>query len=198
MTTQSSRRVPEIIIDNWQGQYLPQSEIKAALTYLSYKTGRQVRFKQFEGTVDYSSDTAMFYIPTRNTQSSPRSLPAITLQDKKHPLSQDQPVFSLPLFEPQEVIKDEAGIAIAVVHYNCVISCIDFTGEDNEAARSILAYIVEKAVEFLDFDVSHLSDQRKERLLREYVECFRTAIQRRITEKEREENVLKADPQHNH
>jgi hypothetical protein len=56
MTTQSSVRVPEIIIDNWQGQYLAQSEIKAALTYLACKTGGQIRLRQHEGQPDYTGD----------------------------------------------------------------------------------------------------------------------------------------------
>lgn len=195
MTMQNSALVPEIIIDTWPEQRLPQGEIKAALTYLAYKTGKQIRFRQYEGKPDYGSDTVMFYVPTRRTPSPSRPLPAITIDGKKSLLSENQPAFSLPTFEPEHVLADDTELPLAVVHYNCIISSIEFTGEDNETARTILAHIVEKATELLDFSVSHLTEERKERLLCEYVQCFRTAIQRRITEKEREETVLKADAQ---
>ena len=44
---ETTTTAPEVTIDTWPEQALPEAEVRGALTYLAHKTGKPVQFRKW-------------------------------------------------------------------------------------------------------------------------------------------------------
>jgi len=59
--------IPEVIIDTWLEQRIPQQELRASLTYLAYKTGKPVRLRKYTPQQHFTDRMVILYICTQDT-----------------------------------------------------------------------------------------------------------------------------------
>jgi hypothetical protein len=184
--------VPELIIDSWPEQRLSQQELRATLTYLAYKTGKPVHFRKYAAQQHFSDKLVMLYVCTQDSCPFPSDSPKLRFKGVDYELAASQPVFRAEELQGTAIADDE-GTILARVEQNCITVLVEFTGEDNQAARALLAYIVEEALQLLDFQVEAVQGER-ERLLREHFEDWlRTTVRSLLEEKKYELTRLESD-----
>jgi hypothetical protein len=184
--------VPELIIDSWPEQRLSQQELRATLTYLAYKAGKPVHFRKYAAQQHFSDKLVMLYVCTQDSCPFSSGTPSLKLRGAEYQLADSQPLFQGEDLEGASVT-DEEGTVLGKVEQNCITALVEFTGEDNQAARAILAYIVEQAVELLDFQAEAVQGER-ERLLREHFEDWlRTTVRSLLDEKKYELSRLESE-----
>jgi len=116
----------------------------------------------------------------------------VTLNGQTYALETEQRAFD-PDSLPGVPIKDDNGVALALVDHNCVVVVADITAADNEAGQKILGHVASEMVKHLDFDIAKLLKGERERM-RQDVAAFRAAaLKARIREKEEKLKQLHRD-----
>ena len=118
-------------------------------------------------------------------QASLTAKSPVHLGDKVYELSDQQVIVKLDVDVDQDcTILDVDFLTIAYVDHNRIVIPIELTATDNEAARGILAHIVEKAVGMLDFKVDqNILDHRNE-LMASFCRSFAAGVRQRTTERQ--------------
>ena len=187
--------LPELIIDSWPEQRLPQRELRASLTYLAYKTGKPVHFRKYAAQQHFSDKLVMLYVCTQDSCPYPSDTPALKLNGAEYQLAPSQPLFRAEELQGTAVTDDE-GTILARVEQNCITVLVEFTGEDNQAARAILAYVLEEALELLDFEVESVQGEREHLLRQHFEDWLRTTVHSLLEEKKYELTRLEQEIEH--
>jgi hypothetical protein len=77
-------------------------------------------------------------------------------------------------------IADEEDQLIGCVDHNRIILPIEITATDNEAARAILAYVVEQALPLLDFNVDDILKEKEAEFANHFAEAFHASVRTRL------------------
>jgi len=174
--------LPAITIASWSGRVMPEHELQAALAFIAHKLKRPVQLQAYPGSHQYCADIVNVYVCTDEACEAPRNVETVTLADKEHALEPEQRFFpGNPI--RGEGISDDNGCLLAKVDHNCITFVVEFTASDNEAGQAILAYVLEKAIPLLDFEVSELLSQDRERMLDAFRQFHLSALQRHIQDK---------------
>jgi len=184
--------VPEIIIDSWPEQRIPQQELQASLTYLAHKVGKPVRLQQYTAQPHFTDRMVVLYICTRDTCPNGHATPTLLLDGTEYELADTQPFFQVDSL-PGTPITDDQGAVEAKVLHNCITVLVEFTGEDNQTARALLAYVVEKAVELLDFEVEPVQTERERAVREQFDTWLRRCVRSLLEEKKYELSRLESD-----
>ncbi|MBM4030157.1 MAG: hypothetical protein FJ291_00035 [Planctomycetes bacterium] len=174
--------LPEITVASWPGRAMPEHELRAALAFLAHKVRKPVHLRAYAGALHYAAEAVNFYICTEDACETPRNVESVTIAGHTHDLETTQRFFPGNPISGQP-ISDDTGCLLAKVDHNCVTFVVEFTTEDNDAAQAILAYVLEKAIPMLDFNVSQLTGQAQEQMLVAYREFHLAALRRHIHDK---------------
>ncbi|NOZ70372.1 MAG: hypothetical protein GXP38_00420, partial [Chloroflexi bacterium] len=191
----TKKQIPKITISRWDGCLLPRDEIRASLLYLAHKTGKTVRFGRYPGEPRYSSRIVNVFICARDNQYGDAGISAVTIRGQDYVFSNVQRSLCLEL--KGEYILDDNSTTIAVVDRNNIIIRFEITAADNDSARAILAYVVERAIPLLRFDVEEVVESRKDEAEGQYRQFFSAALSERV-EAKRNENLQAERDAENH
>ena len=184
--------VPEVIIDSWPEQRIPEVELRASLTYLAYKTRKPVRLRKYTPQQHFTDRAVIVYACTRDSCPNGHATPILKLNGAEHQLSAAQPFFQVDDL-PGVPITDEQGAVLARVLHNCITILVEFTGEDNDTARAVLTHVVEEAVSLLDFDVEDIQGERAHLLKERFEDWLRTTVHSLLDDKKYELTRLEQD-----
>ena len=174
--------VPEVIVDSWPEQRIPEGELRASLTYLAYKTRKPVRLRKYTPQQHFTDRMVMLSVCTRDTCPNGHATPTLRLNGAEHQLSAAQPFFQVDDL-PGAPITEEQGAVLARVLHNCITILVEFTGDDNDTARAVLAHVVEKAVDLVDFDVEDVQGERERQLRERFEDWVRTTVRSLLDDK---------------
>ena len=143
-------------------------------------------FGRYAADEGYSKDSVSVRIAVNDNVGTfiiPKT--PVHIGDKRYQLSEQQ-VIREPDVDVSEdsTILDEDFLTIAYVDHNRIIIPIELTAADNEAARNILAYIIEKAVDLLDFNVDEKIIDRRDEMAKSFCQAFASNVKQRITERQ--------------
>jgi len=190
------KTLPAITIYPWPGLAIPREEIQNILTYLVYKTGKPVTFRQYVEDEGYCENSVSVRIARADGICNTRRIDTIRLGQKLYLLSESQVTTDIEVNVPEEKqILDDNGLALAYVDHNRIIIPIELTATDNESARALLAYIIEHSIDLLDFKMSDKLLEQRKRLAESFCESFAKTVQKRLTQKEDELNEIEHDAQ---
>ena len=158
-----TNNVMQITINLWPKLAMSKDEIRNILHYLAYKTDRSVVFRKLSGYEGYSENTVCVCMAVADSNKRTSKISSLRVRGKTYELSDEQVMVDTDLTVPDEKqITDEDGVPIAYADHNRIVIPIELTATDNEAARKLMAYIVESSIELLDFQMTaKLLEQRR-------------------------------------
>lgn len=185
MTEQKT--IPSITIHTWPTMAIPKSEIHNILTFLVYKTNKPVTLRCYSEDEGYSETSISVRMAVSDGVRKTSKTDTIRLGEKLYKLSDSQFSVDIEVNVPEEKrILDDDSLTLAYVDHNRIIIPIELTATDNEDTRALLVYIIEHAIELLDFKMNDgLLEQRK-KLARRFCEAFAKGVQKRIASQEEE------------
>ncbi len=175
--------LPEITIEKWPGQMMPEDEIKAVLAYLAHKTGKRVRFREHPGELKFKKDLIFVEVRTSHYHRSPKPLRSIRCYGETYELGRRQLLYESSHTDGKE-ISDEEGNIVAWVFHNVLVIDVEITAEYNEASRICLPYILEKAIPLIDFEVDEFLEERCKERLASFRASFLKGIEEHLQQKE--------------
>jgi len=179
------KEAPPITLYAWPRLAVPQTEIRNILTFLSYKTNRPVTFRLFTEDEGYSESSISVRIAVSDSVQKTSKTDTVRFGEKVYVLSESQVTVDIEVNVPEEKrILDDDDLALAYIDHNRIIIPIELTATDNEAARALLAHIIEHSVELLDFKMSEKLLQQRKKLAQRFCETFAKGVEKRITEQE--------------
>jgi hypothetical protein len=179
--------IPQITIEQWPTMALPKEEIQAALQYLAFKARRPVTFRPYREGEGYSADSVSVRVGVSAGDAAPHMTNTVALEGKSYDLSLEQQGRTLPhIDDAWDCIEDEKGQTIGLVDHNRIIFPVEITASDNEAARAVLAYVIERAAALLDFDVSEVLKKREKELAQDLAGAVQAGGASRLREREQE------------
>ena len=180
-----SKTVPPITIYPWPKLAVPRTEIQNILTFLAYRTNKPVTFRRYTEDEGYSENSISVRIAVTDGIRKISKTDTIRLGEKKYVLSDSQANVDVDVTVPQEKqMLDDDFLTLAYVDHNRIIIPVELTATDNEAARALLAYIIEHSVELLDFKMSEKLLEQRRKLAQRFCEAFAKGVDKRITEQE--------------
>jgi hypothetical protein len=186
--------LPEIMVESWQGLTLIKEDILPSLQYLAHKTKKPVTFRWYTEDEGYSDQSVSVRVFVKDGLAATYNPEHVVINGQTHPLSSEQRGMALALVQDEwQKITDDEDQLIGCVDHNRVILPIEVTATDNEAARAILANVLEKAMEFLDFNVSDILKEKEKEFAKHFAEAFHASVRTRLelrkdelTQKQRE------------
>jgi len=182
-----TKTIPSITIHTWPNMAIPKAEIQNVLTFLAYKANRPVTFRWYSEDEGYSENSISVRIALADSVRKTSRTDAVRLGKKLCTLSESQVTVEIDVDVPEEkrVLGDDF-LTLACVDHNRIIIPIELTATDNEDTRALLVYIIEHAIELLDFKMNdELLEQRK-KLAQRFCEAFAKGVQKRIASQEEE------------
>ena len=174
--------LPSVTVASWPGRAMPAEELQASLAFLAHKVKKPVHMQAYPGAPQYSSETVNVYVCTGEACTWPRNVESVALAGHVHSLDSEQRVFpGNPI--SGEPITDDTECLLAKVDHNCITFVAEFTTADNEAARAILAHVIQAAIPLLDFNVEELVAGKREQMLQGYRQFHVAALKRHIQDK---------------
>jgi hypothetical protein len=182
---EQTKIVPPITIYSWPEMAIPEDEIKNILTYLVYKTGKPVTFSQYTEDEGYSENSVSVRIAVADGLRKTSKTPSIELGGKTYKLSRGQVSVDIDIdVSDEKRILGDNSVTLACIDHNRIIIPIELTATDNESARSLLAYIIERSIELLDFKMTDKLLEQRRKLAQKFCETFAKGVEKRINEKE--------------
>jgi len=179
------KEVPPITLYTWPRLAMPQTEICNILTFLAYKTNKPVTFRQYAEDEGYSKSNISIEIAVADGLRKTSRTNTVRFGEDKYVLAEEQVSIDIDIDVPEKKqILDDDFLTLAYIDHNRIIILIELTATDNEAARALLAYIIEHSVELLDFKMSEELLQQRRKLAQRLCEAFAKGVEKRITEQE--------------
>jgi hypothetical protein len=175
---------------------IPEMEIQNILTFLAYKTNKPVTFRWYTEDEGYSENSTSVRVAVSDGLCKTSKTDTVRLGEKHYALSESQVMVDIDVEVPEEKrILDDDFLTLAYVDHNRIVVPIELTATNNEEGRALLAYIVERAIELLDFKMSDKLLEQSEKLSQQFCEAFARGVQRRINDREEElrDSQQKAD-----
>ena len=182
---QETKSIPTITLTEWPTMAIPKVELQNILTYLAYKANKPVTFGRYVQDEGYSVDSVSVRIAVNDNICELDQKSPVHLGDKEYELSDQQAIVKLDVDVDQDcTILDVDFLTIAYVDHNRIVIPIELTATDNDAARSILAHIIEKAVGMLDFKVDQNILDHRNKLMASFCRSFAAGVRQRTTERQ--------------
>jgi hypothetical protein len=178
-----------VTISAWGGMLFPREELRATLTYLSYKVGLPVLFEPLElrevreGSFSPGPADAVHVCVLRDEEALAEGseLP-VCLEGRGYSL-RGPGRLSLDLWTPwtAKCVRDHSvgslGVPLAVVFAHYVVFLVDFTQASGDGAQAVLRHVIEQAVGLLDLTAARaLQEQRLAELEAVLAPWFREAV----------------------
>lgn len=181
------KTIPSITVHTWSNMAIPKMEIQNILTFLAYKTNKPVTFRLFTEDEGYSENSISVHIAVADgLHKTTKTLP-INLDGKAYKLSESQVTVDIDVDVPEKKkVLDDDFLTLAYIDHNRIIIPIELTAADSEETRGLLACIIERAVELLDFNMSDKLIEQRKSLAQRFCQVLAKGVQKRITEKEEE------------
>jgi hypothetical protein len=161
--------------------HLPQSEVKATLQFLAHKTRKPVSFGWYTEDEGYSDQAVSVRVFVKDGLAAIYSLEHVVIDGQTHPLASAQRGMASALVQDGwKKIADREGQFIGAVDHNRIILPIEVTAADNDAARAILAYVVENAISLLDFDVADILKEKEDEFAGHFTSAFHASVRTRL------------------
>ncbi len=187
-------QIPDVIIETWPNMVLPQSEVKAVLQYLAHKAKKPVTFRWYAEDEGYSDQSVSVRVFVNDDLAATYNPSHVMINGQSYAVASVQRGMAAALVRTEWTkIADEEGQLIGCVDHNRIILPLEITVCDNDAARAILAYVVEKAVDLLDFDVADMVRKREEDFARHFGEAFRKSVKTRLESRQEEFDTRKRE-----
>jgi len=171
--------IQSVTLEPWPTLELPKDEVKATLQFLAHKTKKPVSLRRYTKEEGYSNQTVSVQVFVNDSVAATYSLNHVTLNGETLSLSSDQRGMGAALVRSEWMkIADEEGQLIGCVDHNRIIVPIDITATDNDAARAILAYVVERAIPLLDFDLDHVLKEKEEEFTAHFTSAFQQSVKK--------------------
>ena len=183
------RKDVNVTISPWGGMLFPMEELRATLTYLSYKVGLPVLFEPLEvrevrdGSFSPGPADAVHVCVLRDEEglAEGSELP-VCLEGRGYSLRGPRRL-SLDLWTPwsAKCVRDHSvgslGVPLAVVFAQYVVFLVDFTQGSDDGAEAVLRHVIEQAVGLLDLTAAReLQEQRLAELEAVLAPWFREAV----------------------
>jgi len=179
--------MPEITIEQWPTMALPKEEIKATLQYLAFKARRPVTFRPYCEGEGYSGESVSVRVGVSAGDATPHMTSGVVMEGQSYELAPEQMGLSLPHIDDEwDCIEDEKGQTIGLVDRNRIIFPIEITASDNEAARVVLAYVIERAAALLDFDVTQVMKEQEAEFLQSFAAAFQQGAEAQLEVRQQE------------
>jgi len=173
--------LPEIMAESWQGLTLSKEDILPSLQYLAHKTQKPVTFRWYTEDEGYSDQSVSVRVFVKDGLAATYNPEHVVINGQTHPLSSEQRGMALALVQDEwEKITDDEDQLIGCVDHNRVILPIEVTATDNEAARAVLAHVLEQALELLDFNVSDILKEKEGEFTKHFAEAFHASVRSRL------------------
>ena len=180
-----SKTVPPITMNTWPKLAIPRAEIQNILTYLAYKTNKPITFRRYIEDEGYSENSISVRMAIADGVRKTSRTDTVRFGEDKYVLAEEQVTVDIDIDVPEEKqILDDDFLTLAYIDHNRIIIPIELTATDNEAARALLAHIIEHSVELLDFKMSEKLLQQRKKLAQRFCETFAKGVEKRITEQE--------------
>ena len=180
---------PQVVIDPDALRVLSESEIRNTLLFLAHKTGKSVHFQRYrENFMPSESRVVVEVAPS----SEAKEQDPFHLKGMEYPLESGQGFTDLSLEGAADIFDDDGGL-LALAQYNRIVILVDITAADNPAAWAILAHIVEKTPEKLNFDVKEVFERIRGEFARKILEYYRSLVSGRL--QVRKEELIALDRQ---
>jgi hypothetical protein len=190
MQAETVLQVPPISIESWPAMAMDKNELRIILTFLAYKTKKPVTFKKYVPDEGYANDSVSVRIAIKDGQSVEEAVSHVKINGKSHKLADSQVRWDIDV-DCDKQLQDDDGLILAYIDHNMIVIPIELTAVDNESGRHVLAYILEQALDKLDFSVDdHLLEKRDE-MIGAFCHLFREQVRERIREREKELTDLK-------
>jgi len=173
--------LPEIIVEPWKGQALPKEDILPSLQYLAYKTQKPVTFRWYTENEGYSDQSISVRVFVKDGLAATYNPEHVAIGGETHALSSEQRGMAVALVQDEwKKLTDEEGQLIGCVDHNRVILPIEVTADDNDAARALLAFVIEQAVPLLDFDLGPILEEKEEEFAKHFTAAFNAGVRARL------------------
>ena len=174
-------QTPNVIVEAWPNMILPQNEIKATLQYLAYKAKKAITFRWYTEDEGYSDQSVSVRVFVKDGLAATYNLEHVVINGQTHPLSSEQRGMASALVQDGwKKIADEEDQLIGCVDRNRIILPIEITATDNEAARAILACVVENGVPLLDFNVGDILKEKEAQFATHFTSAFHASVHARL------------------
>ncbi len=178
--------VMQITIDLWPKLAMSKNEIRNILHYLAYKTDKPAIFRKLSEYEGYSENTVCVCMAVADNSQRTSKISSLRVNGKTYELSDEQVLVDIDLNVPDEKqITDEDGIPIAYVDHNRIVIPIELTATDNEAARKLLAYIVESSIELLDFRMTTKLLEQRRKMTEGLCNLFAVSTEKKLEQTEK-------------
>ena len=192
-----SKMIPSITIHSWLSMAISRSEIQNILIYLAYKTNKPVTFRWYLQDEGYCQNSISVRIATSaGGIYTTKRIDRIKIGGKVYELVEKQVMLEIGVDVPEEKqILDDDNLTLAYIDHNRIIIPIELTAVDNEAARVLLAYIIEQAIKLLDFNMNDKLLKQRKRLTQQFGQAFIKMLKNWIGQREEQlkEGQYKAD-----
>ncbi len=174
-------KLPEVTIEAWPQMVLPRQEIQQTLQYLAHKTQKPVTFRWYTENEGYSDQSVSVQVFVKDDLVATYNPQRVVINGQTHPISSEQRGMASALVQNNwKKIPDEEGQLIGCVDHNRIILPLEITAVDNDAAKGVLAYVLEKALDLLDFDVTGILKEKEEEFCRHFISTFHTSATTRL------------------
>ena len=183
---QEIKTIPPITVAGWPTMVMPQLELHNILTYLAYKVNKPVTFGRYAADEGYSKGSVSIRIAV-NDNANEHIIPKtpVHIGAKRYQLSEQQVILEPDVDVGEDkTILDEDSLTIAYVDHNRIIIPIDLTATDNQTARCVLAHIIEKVVDLVDFNVDDKILEHRNDLMQSFCQAFTANVKQRVTERQ--------------
>ncbi len=179
--------LPSIMIDPWPTLAVPVNEIKNILSYLAYKTNKQVTLRQYSDDEGYSQNSISVRVAVTDGGRNTGKTGYVKLGGKVYELTENQVTVDIGKDVPEKNrITDDNFLTLAFVDHNRIIIPFELTATDNETSRVLLSYIIEQSIELLDFKINSKLLQQRRKLAKHFCQTFARNVQSRILERKKE------------
>ena len=193
---EQTKELPPVTVYPWSDLAIPQTEIQQALTYLAYKTGKPVTFKQYEDDEGYCEHSISIRVAVADGIRKTSMIDRIRIGDRIFILASNQVTVDLGLAIPidKHILDDDFAI-LAYVDHNRIVIPIELTATDSPDTRALFARIIEHSMSMLDFKMSVELFESRKSLAKKFCEAFAQGIKARFTDKEEDFRELERDAQ---
>ncbi len=180
-------KVSDVSIEPYDGLAFPRNELKASLLYLAHKTQKPITFRWFTEGEGYSDCSVSVRVFVKDGMAATYNPQHIVVNGQSYALSSEQRGMASALVqEDWKKITDEEDQLIGCVDHNRIIFPIEITAADNDAARVVLAYVLEKALDLLDFDVAGILKEKEQQFSRQFMSAFQASVRSRLEHRKEE------------
>ena len=173
--------IQPVTLESWPTMQVPREEVKATLQYVAHKAKKPVSFRWYTEGEGYSPQSVSVRVLVHDGIQATYSVRQVKIGDQTHPLAPEQKAAAMAFVHKEwKPIRDELNQILGLVDHNRIIIPIEITAADNDAARAILAYVVEQAIPLLDFDVDDILREKEEEFAQHFTSAFHASVRTRL------------------